>query len=209
MLGYELSEYIGMPVLNLVAPESREAVAELLAVDDTVPWEGFALHKNGSKVLVEARSRMVRSGDHAVRVTVFRDIGARRAMEERLRETEKMQVIGRLAGSVAHDFNNLHDGDPRLRSPARERAHGSGGDAEPRDRDRRRRRASVGPDAPAPRVLEAAGPEPAHPRREHRRAWNVAECSRASSARACAVTMQLASHPVLVRADAGRSSNRS
>jgi|CZKU01.1.fsa_nt_gi two-component system cell cycle sensor histidine kinase/response regulator CckA len=107
MVGYELSEYIGMPVLNLVAPEGRAAVADLMLVDDTRPWEGFALHKNGSKVLVEARSRLVRSGESVVRVTVFRDIGERRAMEERLRETEKMQVIGRLASSVAHDFNNL------------------------------------------------------------------------------------------------------
>jgi PAS domain S-box-containing protein len=107
MMGYPLSEYIGMPVLNLLAPEARAGAAELMLVDDERPWEGFALQKDGSKVLVEARSRIIRSGDSVVRVTVFRDIGERRAMEERLRETEKMQVIGRLAGSVAHDFNNL------------------------------------------------------------------------------------------------------
>jgi PAS domain S-box-containing protein len=109
MVGYELSEYIGMPVLDLVAPEAREQAAELmrLSLDDGRPWEGHALHKDGSRVLVEARTRIVRSGDKVVLVTVFRDIGERRALEARLRETEKMQVIGRLAGSVAHDFNNL------------------------------------------------------------------------------------------------------
>jgi two-component system cell cycle sensor histidine kinase/response regulator CckA len=109
MVGYALDEYIGMSVLNLVAPENRSEVAERmrLSLDGGSPWEGYALHKDGSKVLVEARTRVVRAADRVMLVTVFRDIGERRAIEERLRENEKMQVIGRLAGSVAHDFNNL------------------------------------------------------------------------------------------------------
>ncbi|HEX3770224.1 MAG TPA: PAS domain S-box protein [Polyangiaceae bacterium] len=109
MVGYTLAEYVGMPVLNLVASENRAEVADRmrLSIDQGKPWEGYALHKDGSKVLIEARSRVVRSGERVMLVSVFRDIGAQRAREERLRENEKMQVIGRLAGSVAHDFNNL------------------------------------------------------------------------------------------------------
>jgi PAS domain S-box-containing protein len=109
MVGYTLAEYIGMPVLNLVAPDARAEVSERMAlsIEEGSAWEGYALHKDGSKVLVDARSRVVRSGDRRMIVTVFRDIGEQRAMEQRLRENEKMQVIGRLAGSVAHDFNNL------------------------------------------------------------------------------------------------------
>ncbi len=107
LLGYELSEYIGMRVADLIAPESQAIAAEHMQSMEKRPWEGLALHKNGSRVLVEVRARIMNAAERTLRVAIFRDVGERRAMEQRLRDTEKMQVIGRLAGSVAHDFNNL------------------------------------------------------------------------------------------------------
>jgi signal transduction histidine kinase/DNA-binding response OmpR family regulator len=68
----------------------------------------IAVHRPDGR-LVEAEIRVVDTvwNQQPARLASLRDVSARKAMEERLRHTAKMEAVGRLTAGIAHDFNNL------------------------------------------------------------------------------------------------------
>ena len=65
------------------------------------------LRADGTEFPVELTVARVGADNRAVLTGFVRDITERRALEEQLRRSQKLEAIGRLAGGVAHDFNNI------------------------------------------------------------------------------------------------------
>jgi PAS domain S-box-containing protein len=112
MFGCPAEEMIGEAVANLYPGGLGEARIVRRRLADEGPlrnYESAFIAKDGRRVEVSASIAMLRdaAGAEVGTLGVLKDIGERRHLEEQLRQSQKMDAIGRLAGGIAHDFNNL------------------------------------------------------------------------------------------------------
>ncbi len=110
VLGVAVEPALGQPLVERLRVENPEAAVDALrqalekgetALELVVP------RADGVRRLLDTRMKRVGADQGTLVAIISRDATERRDLEMRLHASERMEALGRLAGSVAHDFNNL------------------------------------------------------------------------------------------------------
>jgi PAS domain S-box-containing protein len=113
LYGWSAEEALGLPLFELMlakAPVDQAGEIEsLLRAGNSWSGELIAHRKSGEifPVFMTIAPLQDEGGNVKGLVGVSADISQRKELEEQLRQSQKMDAIGRLAGGIAHDFNNL------------------------------------------------------------------------------------------------------
>jgi PAS domain S-box-containing protein len=115
--GYTADEIIGEHFSRFYSAEDREAGIPRIALEKAehegrFEAEGWRIRKDGSRFWASVIIDPVRNdaGELIGFAKVTRDMTDKRAIEEQLRQSQKMEAVGQLTGGLAHDFNNLLTG---------------------------------------------------------------------------------------------------
>jgi two-component system, cell cycle sensor histidine kinase and response regulator CckA len=115
MFNYTRDELLGAPI-EMLLPESKRAShthqREQYFAQPRVRPVGIGMElagrrKDGTEFPVEVSLSAIHTSEEVFGIAFVTDISQRKQLEEQLAHAQKMEAVGRLAGGVAHDFNNM------------------------------------------------------------------------------------------------------
>ena len=113
LLGYDLAEFVGRNAFEFIHPDDQQGVVARLTEVMAQPRARVGVaarvrHKNGTwRHLEGVFTNLLDDPTVGAIVNNYRDVTERRNLEEQVILAQKMEAVGRLAGGVAHDFNNI------------------------------------------------------------------------------------------------------
>jgi len=117
LFGYELSELIGMNVLNLAAPESRELIKNNIISDNEEPYEAIGKRKDGTTITGRICGKLIPFQGRWVRITAIREETKHKHTEEALRDGEE-RYRSLFEGMPIGLYRTTPDGKVREVNPA-------------------------------------------------------------------------------------------
>ena len=110
LLGYSSGEFIGRTPTDFIEPTDRRRARERLAeLSGGAPVSASVyemVRKDGTTVSVQISSRQIEYEGRSALLSIMHDLTGQRQLEEQLRQTQRLESVGQLAGGVAHNFNN-------------------------------------------------------------------------------------------------------
>jgi PAS domain S-box-containing protein len=113
MYGYSPDEVIGKNISLLTPPDRPDEIPKILARirrgEYITHYESVRVTRDGRRLDVSISISPIRdvAGKIIGASAIARDFTEQKRAEEHLRQAQKMEAVGRLAGGLAHDFNNI------------------------------------------------------------------------------------------------------